>query len=358
MSFASTELALSHAELLSCLLAEGTETTFFVVGAPGIGKSSILRQLPDYTPVMVDCAQFEPGDLMLPVVSEDKTTVRYALHDILQMNSGRPIALCLDELAKAAPSVQASLLPLIYERRLGSTRVPDGSIVFGTSNEDDDGVGDALHAHAWNRLCPVVLRAPTPEEWITWAAPAGVAPEIVAFARAYPAMFEHYSSPGSESNPYIFNPKTGRTRSYVSPRSLARCTPTVRARHAGTITVNAAQATLSGKIGSAAAAELSAYLDTGAQLPSTELILTDPDQARAVMTRLSTSATFILAVSLAQSAKADSAVPFVTFMDTLNEEATALFFTLVMKNTPAFSAITHAGLDITRRIASLRTLRF
>lgn len=102
---------------------------------------------------------------------------------------------------------------------------------------------------------------------------------------------------------------------------------------------------------------MSAYLDTGAQLPSTELILTDPDQARAVMARLSTSATFILAVSLAQSAKADSAVPFVTFMDTLNEEATALFFTLVMKNTPAFSAIMQAGLDITRRIASLRTMR-
>jgi len=362
MSFhASSDLALSHAEVRSALAAEGATTTFFVQGAPGIGKSALLTSFdPDtYMPVMVDCPNFEPGDLMVPVISEDKTTVKYAINELLQLSQGKALVMCLDELAKASPSVQASLLPLIYERRLGSTHLPEGSIVFATSNEDEDNVGDVMHAHAWNRMCSVTLRSPTHNEWVEWAAASNVAPEIVAFAQAYPMMFEHYSNPGAESNPYVFNPKTGVTRSYVSPRSLARCTPTVNARREGALSDRTAAAVIAGKIGQAAAAELATYMAVGMQMPTAVEVAADPDGSKARMSKLSTSAYFVLAVSLAQAVSKDNAVAFTEFLHSANEEALSLFLVLASKNPQAFMAFSSSPRlkPIIADLARLRTLR-
>lgn len=334
MQRSSNTNALSHSEVLSAIRAEGDVTTFFVQGQPGIGKSDLLRQIDtsaDAVAIMVDCPNFEPGDLMVPVISENKTTVKFALNELLGMHTGKRIIMCLDEFAKSNPSVQASLLPLAYERRLGSTYLPRSSIVYATSNEDDDAVGDAMHAHAWNRMCCVTLAAPTHEEWAQWATANKVSAELVAFANAYPMLFEHYASPGASNNPYIFNPKTGNTRTYVSPRSLARCTPTINALRSKEVSLKTAHAVLAGKIGEAAALELRSYIEVGVNIPDAATILNSPDEARATMRSLSGSACFVLAANIAQAAEKDTATRLVMFLHSLNEEALSLALLLMMK---------------------------
>lgn len=343
MQRSSNTNALSHAEVLSAIRSEGDVTTFFVQGQPGIGKSALMRQIDtsqDAVAIMVDCPNFEPGDLMVPVISENKTTVKFALNELLGMHTGKRIIMCLDEFAKANPSVQASLLPLAYERRLGSTYLPRNSVVYATSNEDDDAVGDAMHAHAWNRMCCITLAAPTHTEWALWATENQVSPELVAFANAYPMLFEHYTAPGASNNPYIFNPKTGNTRTYVSPRSLARCTLTINALRDKRIGLNTAHAVLAGKIGEAAAVELRSYIEVGARIPTADDILNNADAARAVMRELSGSACFVLAANIAQAAKKETATRLVMFLRSLNEEALSLALQLTMQaNTQAATGL-------------------
>src|SRR5690606_37103789 len=104
---------------------------------------------------------------------------------------------------------------------------PD-SIVFGTTNLASDGVGDALQAHARNRVCFVQISKPSADEWLEWAANNGVAPEVMAWVREYPHCLASYTD-GDDDNPYVFNPK--RTKAaFVSPRSLHKASHIVAQR--------------------------------------------------------------------------------------------------------------------------------
>ena len=227
---------------------------------------------------------------------------------------------------------QVRLVRAVAEHRLGDVNLPTGSIVFATTNLDTDGVGDNIPAHAYNRMTEAVIANPTCDEWLEWSADNGIAPEIMAFAKQTPEVFDCYTDLDTKTkNPYIFNPLTGNTRTFCSPRSLAKASNLVASRDAlGTAFLPA----LAGTVGEAAARQMEALVNLSDTLPTFETIIAAPSKAK-VPKSDSVGAMFILAFMLASRVDADSLDAVMTYADRVGEqsfEAYALFITTLASN--------------------------
>jgi hypothetical protein len=314
----------------------GSSNTLLLRGQPGIGKSSILqtleRELPDYQVCYIDVANLDLGDLGMPVIDKDAMTTEYAPNTRFGVgkNTTKPVVLMLDELGKASRPVLNMLLPVILEHRIGDKPLPTGSIVFGTTNLDTDGVGDNIPAHAFNRMTVVTVANPTADEWIEWASGHAVAPEVMAFAKQYPQVFDCYADlDKKDKNPYIFNPMTGNVRAFCSPRSLVKASNLIKQRNAlGSALLPA----LAGTVGEAAARDMEALVNLADQLPLFETIVKQPLKAKVPD---SAGALFILAFMLAGRVDADTLDSVMDYADRLSSqsfEAHALFVTSLASN--------------------------
>jgi hypothetical protein len=236
----------------------------------------------------------------------------------------------LDELGKASRPVLNMLLPVILEHRIGDVPLPTGSIVFGTTNLDTDGVGDNIPAHAYNRMTVVNISNPTAEEWLNWAANNDIAPEIMAFAKQYPQVFDCYADMDKDTkNPYVFNPMTGMVRAFCSPRSLAKASNIVKQRDVlGSATLTA----LIGTVGEAAARDMEALINLADQLPVFENIVRDPANTKLPD---GAGAMFILAFMVAGRVSKETIDAVMEYMERVSKksfEAHALFMTTVCSN--------------------------
>jgi hypothetical protein len=314
----------------------GTTNTLLLRGQPGIGKSSILqtleRELPDYQVCYIDVANLDLGDLGMPVIDKETMTTSYAPNVRFGVGKGqtRPVVLMLDELGKASRPVLNMLLPVILEHRIGSEDLPTGSIVFGTTNLDTDGVGDNIPAHAFNRMTVVTVANPSADQWIEWASGHAVAPEIMAFAKQYPQVFDCYADlDKKDKNPYIFNPMTGNVRAFCSPRSLTKASNIIKQRSVlGTALIPA----LAGTVGEAAARDMEALVNLADQLPLFENIVKAPTKTKVPD---SIGALFILAFMLAGRVDADNLDPVMEYAERISNtsfEAHALFITSLASN--------------------------
>jgi hypothetical protein len=236
----------------------------------------------------------------------------------------------LDELGKASRPVLNMLLPVILEGRIGDVPLPTGSIVFGTTNLDTDGVGDNIPAHAFNRMTVVTVANPTSDEWLDWAAGHAVAPEVMAFAKQYPQVFDCYSDlDKKDKNPYIFNPMTGNIRAFCSPRSLAKASNIIKQRN---VLGSALIPALAGTVGEAAARDMEALVHLADQLPLFEDIVKAPTKTRVPD---SAGALFILAFMLAGRVDETTIDPVMSYAERMSAEsfeAHALFITTLASN--------------------------
>jgi hypothetical protein len=222
------------------------------------------------------------------------------------------------------------LLPTILEQRVGDVKYPTGSIILATTNLDTDGVGDNIPAHAYNRMTVVNLANPTVEQWLEWASDNNIAPEVMAFAKQYPQVFDCYVDLDPKAkNPYIFNPLTGNVKAYCSPRSLEKASNLIKMRH---VLGDALLPALAGTVGEAAARDMDALIHLADQLPLFENIVKEPLKAKVPS---SAGALFILAFMLAGRADAKNIEAVMDYSDRMaNEsfEAHALFITSLASN--------------------------
>jgi len=143
----------------------------FLWGAPGIGKSSIVKQIAKSRGVgFIDLrlALMDPTDLKgIPFYDKDSHTALWAPPAFLP-REGEGI-LFLDELNSAAPSVQASAYQLILDRRVGEYELPDGwAIVAAGNREGDRGVTYRMPSPLANRFVHFEMDVDV-EDWRLWA---------------------------------------------------------------------------------------------------------------------------------------------------------------------------------------------
>ena len=128
-------------QLEALTLAVAADLPVLLWGEPGIGKTAALTQLAaalDLPLTTVIASVHEPSDFSgLPIVGDDPAAhgVPMAPPDwaVRLVRAGRGL-LFLDELSTAPPAVQAALLRLVLERRIGALQLPPGVRIVAAAN--------------------------------------------------------------------------------------------------------------------------------------------------------------------------------------------------------------------------------
>jgi hypothetical protein len=292
--------SLSLNEFANLIKTVGEHTTVIGQGEPGIGKSAMLKtiakQLPEYETAYIDCTLLDLGDFALPYThktgvkasdGDELKVTKFAPNARFKFQSDKPVIIMLDEIGKAMKAVKNVLLTLMLEKRIGDQYLPEGSIVFGTTNLSTDNVGDLFEAHARNRVCFVTVRKPhagfgadgsvDEDSWGSWALDNDIAPEIIAWVKENPQVLESYTDPAQRENPYIFNPTRAGQSAFVTPRSLEKASHIAKRR--ALLGDDVTIAALSGTIGESAARDMQAFFTVVDKLPTWESIVKRPEEA-------------------------------------------------------------------------------
>ena len=160
-----------------------------VWGAPGLGKSTIIRDIANEFGIGfidVRLAQREPVDVRgLPVPDREKGQVDWMVSGEWP-REGRGILL-FDELTAADRSLQVAAYELILDRRLGELyKVPDGWYICAAGNRvDDAAVATTMSSAFANRFMHVELTEDV-TAWGNWATKHGIHPSVTGFLRFRP----------------------------------------------------------------------------------------------------------------------------------------------------------------------------
>jgi hypothetical protein len=315
------------AEATNLIAAVGAQHTVLVQGEMGCGKSSMLTELkrryPDHHPAYFDLTTKDVGDFMIPAVTDG--VAEFLPNAEFGIHTDKPVLLMLDELGKASKSVMNACLRVMLERTVGTQKLPEGSIIFATTNLTQEGLGDSMPPHARNRIVTVQISKPTADEWIAWAMGNGVEPVVLATVNEFPQMLSSYTEYDTpNANHYINDPRAQRA-AFVTPRSLYAANNIIKqTRHLPETVLFAA---LCGTVGAPAASDMLAVLRLDAELPSWKEIIADPNTAKAPTNG---AALAMLIYRAIVRVDADSFDNWLTYLGRLSREAQALFARQIM----------------------------
>jgi ATPase family associated with various cellular activities (AAA) len=173
---------------LDRLIANDLKISTMIWGAPGIGKSSIVRQLSiahQLEFIDIRLSQLAPTDLRGLPVAEAGVSKWFPPEFLPQHGKG---ILFLDEINMAPPAMQGMAQQLILDRRVGSYLVPDGWFVWAAGNRKEDraGVFD-MPAPLANRFLHLQVE-PDFESFKTYALAQGIHEQIIAFLSFRPSL--------------------------------------------------------------------------------------------------------------------------------------------------------------------------
>ena len=155
----------------------------FLWGAPGIGKSSIIRQIAEQSRIgFIDLrlSLMDPTDLKgIPFYDKHEHSAVWAAPSFLP-KEGEGI-LFLDELNSAPPAVQASAYQLILDRKVGEYELPSGwAIVAAGNRESDRGVVYRMPSPLANRFVHLEMDVDV-NDYKEWAYKSGIDERIIAY---------------------------------------------------------------------------------------------------------------------------------------------------------------------------------
>jgi hypothetical protein len=328
-----------NVDLEQCITAVqtfGHELTPIIVSEPGVGKSTILKVLKErmnndeYDFIYVDCPVKDMMDVAASIPNHDLKTLEYYVSSLFKLGNGKKKVIMLDEFMKSPKLLQIIFTRLILERSVGDEPLPDGSIVFATSNNASDGVGDSMLAHVGNRVCTLHMSKPTHEQWNIWATNNKVARPIRAWAAMNPKAFKSYLDPDQQDNPYIFKPSS-TTKQFVSPRSLAKASVVVSNKD--TLGEHLMMAALAGTIGEAAAKSMAAFISLEGKLISYKDIIANP--AKIAVPEEVSALIMMMFEAVDNIEVQDDLNKYMEFVNRISSsEVQSIFFTMIMRTKP------------------------
>jgi hypothetical protein len=323
-------ISVDHEGAVRIIMAIGNKRTPVIISEPGVGKSSMLNEIAlktGFTPVYIDAPVFDVPDIMMPMVDTEAKLTHFAIN--AQLHTSRPCVYMVDELLKASGPTKLMLTRFILERTFGNDPIHKQSLVSATSNATADGVGDSIAGHLQNRILEVNLKKPSAQQWLKWAYPNDIAPEVCAWVKQFEHCMQSYTefSSGKVDNPYIYDPKSKRG-AFVSPRSLHAASDVIKQRHI--IGHNETHATLVGTIGYSAAGDMMAYVNVADKLPSIDMVLADPK--RCTLPAKDPGALLVMMFSLSARSTQSTIDLIAKYVDRCPKEFQLLFFQALSQN--------------------------
>ncbi|MET7281981.1 AAA family ATPase [Kribbella sp. NPDC005582] len=280
-------------QLEALALAVAADLPVLLWGEPGIGKTAALGQLAASLGLpltTVIASVHEPTDFSgLPIIGDDPTVQGVPMAPpqwaVELVRAGRGL-LFLDELSTATPAVQAALLRVVLERRVGALQLPPGVRIIAAANPRASAAdGWELSAPLANRFVhlywthdrDVVVRG-LGGVWPRAELPSLVPeqlPEAVAYARRAVCSF-------LDARPTLIHrlpaTETRRGGAWPSPRSWEAALTLLAFGTASSASRDVLALLVRGAVGDGAGLELLAHLDR-MELPDPESLLADPVSA-------------------------------------------------------------------------------
>lgn len=332
------ETMLSINDVIHTIAVSDNRLSWLVEGQPGIGKSSMVADIAKrrselfgkpHDVYILDCTCADVGDVVIPnmEVVNGIQQVKYAPNSAFGVGQTNPVVILLDEWGKAMKPVQDALLPVILEHRVGSYKLPEGSLVVATTNLSTDGVGDLLPPHARNRVSTLVMRNPTADEWMQWAVNHDVEPVVIAAARQFPAVFQMYCESDANKNPYIFDPIHHPERAaFATPRSLERAGWLLQSRRS--VNPAAMIAALAGTVGEAFARDMVTLVTLSDSLTPPDEVIKKPKD---VPIPKEAVGQLILGLNVLRLGTPKTAQAIITFVQRLKAEVRAVLATTMLE---------------------------
>ena len=249
---------LSH--VLDTLLAQ--PWAVFIWGAPGIGKSSIVRQVAerhDLPLIDIRASLLDPTDLRgIPMLENHRAV--WCPPSFLPSRDMQPGILFLDEINAAPPLVQAALYQLILDRRIGEYVLPQGWHIIAAGNRrEDQAVTFKLSSALANRFIHLNLEV-NHEDWHDWALGRGIIPEITAFL---------------QYRPQLLTAKSDGKEAFATPRSWEMASDVIK--QFGSI--QDARDVLPGIVGSGPAVEFMTFAKKSVMRQEIDALIANPTEA-------------------------------------------------------------------------------
>ena len=231
-----------------------------VWGAPGLGKSTIIRELAKaYGVNFIDVrlAQREPVDVRgLPVPTENG--VEWQVSAEWPRDPKSKGIILFDELTAADRSLQVAAYEFILDRRLGDLyKVPDGWYICAAGNRTADrAVSTTMSSALANRFLHVELES-NADNWLEWAVKNEIHPSVSGFVRFRPAMLFNQENENLE-------------RGWPTPRSWERVSTMLKVLPDDE---NLIRHTVYGLVGNRAGVEFLAFHKTAQNLSVKEMML-------------------------------------------------------------------------------------
>lgn len=204
-------IAEARTRVLHCL---NKRRPVFLWGAPGVGKSDLVRQIAtEMGGKMIDfrLAIRQPTDIMgIPYYNKESGLMDWAhpvdLPSKAESSQYPVVVLFLDEMNSAAPAVQAAAYQLVLDRRVGKYELPDNVVIVAAGNrESDRGVAFRMPTPLANRFVHLEVRVDF-QTWFDWAVQNGVNQDIVGYLNF------------AKNDLFDFDPR-GSSRAFATPRS-------------------------------------------------------------------------------------------------------------------------------------------
>ncbi|MGZ8966269.1 AAA family ATPase [Methylomagnum sp.] len=194
-------IQLSPAQAFDFLLNVAVTRPVFMWGAPGIGKSALVRRFADT--VGLECvsllgSQLAPEDLLGVPQIDGNCSRFFPPANIVRAEA---FVLFLDELNASSHEIQKAFYSLILDRRVGEYHLPTGTIVIGAGNRAKDAaIVKPMPSALINRLAHIHLRADH-RQWLDWAiADGAIHPWVLDYIRLRPDHL--WSEPPKHEEPF------------------------------------------------------------------------------------------------------------------------------------------------------------
>lgn len=292
----------------------------FLHGSPGIGKSSLLKEIADefkLEVIDIRLSQCEPTDLLgFPNLSGEKAT--YKPMDFFPVEGDSPPAgkigwlLALDEMNGADESVQKAAYKLVLDRMVGNHHLHKNVAIVAAGNlATDRAMVEEMSTALQSRMIHFQTKVDA-ANWLTWAG-KHIDYRIVGFIGFRPSL--------------IVGSLDHEDFTFPCPRTWTFLSKMINGVEDITFIKNLASAT----IGEGTAMEFVSFLQVYKTLPSWEDIITKPEQVK-VPTEMSIA--FALASLIGARVDANTLPAVLTFAHRMDTEVQIVMLKLILGKNP------------------------